>query len=52
VVAEGIEDEATWARARADKIDYGQGYYLSRPVPAADVTAWLNAPPGPAGAAA
>jgi diguanylate cyclase (GGDEF)-like protein/PAS domain S-box-containing protein len=52
VVAEGIEDEATWARARADKIDYGQGYYLSRPVPAADVTAWLNAPPGPARAAA
>jgi diguanylate cyclase (GGDEF)-like protein/PAS domain S-box-containing protein len=52
VVAEGIEDEATWLRARADKIDYGQGYYLARPVPAADVTAWLNAPPGPARAAA
>jgi diguanylate cyclase len=52
VVAEGIEDEATWQRARADKIDYGQGYYLSRPVPAAEVTAWLTASPGPARAAA
>ncbi|MEA2634672.1 MAG: hypothetical protein QOH92_1439 [Chloroflexota bacterium] len=52
VVAEGIEDAATWQRARADKIDYGQGYYLSRPVPAAEVTAWLTAPPSPARAAA
>ena len=52
VVAEGIEDAATWQRARSDKIDYGQGYYLSRPVSAADVTAWLTKPPGPLGAAA
>jgi EAL domain-containing protein (putative c-di-GMP-specific phosphodiesterase class I) len=52
VVAEGIEDEATWLRARADTIDYGQGYYLSRPVPAAEVMAWLTAPPSPARAAA
>jgi diguanylate cyclase (GGDEF)-like protein/PAS domain S-box-containing protein len=52
VVAEGIEDAATWQRARDDKIDYGQGYYLSRPIPAAEVTAWLTASPGPARAAA
>jgi len=52
VVAEGIEDAATWQRARADHIDYGQGYYLSRPIPAAEVMAWLTAPPGPARAAA
>jgi diguanylate cyclase (GGDEF)-like protein/PAS domain S-box-containing protein len=52
VVAEGIEDEATWQRARADQIDFGQGYYLSRPVPVAEVTAWLTAPPGPGRAAA
>jgi EAL domain-containing protein (putative c-di-GMP-specific phosphodiesterase class I) len=52
VVAEGIEDAATWQRARADHIDYGQGYYLARPVPAAEVTAWLAAPPRPARAAA
>ncbi|TMB71454.1 MAG: EAL domain-containing protein [Chloroflexi bacterium] len=52
VVAEGIEDAATWQRASADEIDYGQGYYLSRPVPAAEVAAWLTAPPRPARAAA
>ena len=52
VVAEGIEDEATWERARADQIDYGQGYYFSRPVPAAEVTARLNATPGSAHTAA
>jgi diguanylate cyclase (GGDEF)-like protein len=52
VVAEGIEDAATWQRARSDNIDYGQGYFLSRPVPAAEVTAWLTAPPSPARAAA
>jgi diguanylate cyclase (GGDEF)-like protein/PAS domain S-box-containing protein len=52
VVAEGIEDAATWQRARADHIDYGQGYYLSRPVPAADVAAWLKAPPSPGRVAA
>jgi diguanylate cyclase (GGDEF)-like protein len=52
VVAEGIEDEETWQRARAYQIDYGQGYYLSRPVPAAEVTAWLTAPPSPARSAA
>jgi EAL domain-containing protein (putative c-di-GMP-specific phosphodiesterase class I) len=52
VVAEGIEDEATWLRARADQIDYGQGYHLSRPVPAAEITARLAAPRGSAPAAA
>ena len=47
VVAEGIEDEATWQRARADQIDYGQGYFLARPLPAADVAPWLAARTGP-----
>ena len=42
VVAEGIEDEATWLRARDYKIDYGQGYRLARPIPAADVISWLR----------
>jgi diguanylate cyclase (GGDEF)-like protein len=35
VVAEGIEDEATWRRLRAVGCDAAQGYHLSRPVPAA-----------------
>jgi len=47
VVAEGIEDEATWQRARADQIDYGQGYFLARPLPAVEVTSWLTNSLGP-----
>ncbi|HET9847718.1 MAG TPA: PAS domain S-box protein [Candidatus Dormibacteraeota bacterium] len=45
VVAEGIEDGATWEKAREYGIDFGQGYYLARPVPAAEVRPWLTAPP-------
>jgi EAL domain-containing protein (putative c-di-GMP-specific phosphodiesterase class I) len=37
VVAEGIETAGQWSRLRALGCDLGQGYYLSRPVPAADV---------------
>jgi diguanylate cyclase (GGDEF)-like protein/PAS domain S-box-containing protein len=47
VVAEGIEDDATWQRARADQIDYGQGYFLARPLPALEVTPWLTNLLGP-----
>jgi EAL domain-containing protein (putative c-di-GMP-specific phosphodiesterase class I) len=36
VVAEGIEDEATWRRLRAVGCDAAQGYHLSRPLPAAE----------------
>jgi diguanylate cyclase (GGDEF)-like protein len=36
VVAEGIEDEATWRRLRAVGCDAAQGYHLSRPIPAAE----------------
>jgi diguanylate cyclase len=32
VVAEGIEDEATWTRLRAVGCDAAQGYYLSKPL--------------------
>ncbi|HYM49320.1 MAG TPA: PAS domain S-box protein [Candidatus Limnocylindrales bacterium] len=42
VVAEGIEDAPTWQRAGALEIDFGQGYYLARPLPAADVVAWVR----------
>ncbi|HVH65125.1 MAG TPA: PAS domain S-box protein [Candidatus Acidoferrum sp.] len=45
VVAEGIEDAATWAKARDYGIDFGQGYYLARPVPAEEVRVWLTTPP-------
>jgi EAL domain-containing protein (putative c-di-GMP-specific phosphodiesterase class I) len=42
VVAEGIEDAPTWQRAREYGIDFGQGYFLARPLPAEQVSAGLN----------
>jgi diguanylate cyclase (GGDEF)-like protein len=36
VVAEGVEDEATWDALRALGCERIQGYWLSKPVPAAD----------------
>ena len=41
VVAEGIEEAATWQRVKEYGIDYGQGYHLARPLAAADVASWL-----------
>jgi diguanylate cyclase len=43
VVAEGIEDQATWDRLSALGCDVGQGFFLARPEPAASVTARLLA---------
>ncbi|MEA2443186.1 MAG: hypothetical protein QOJ12_478, partial [Thermoleophilales bacterium] len=37
VVAEGIEDETTWNALRNFGCDFGQGYYMSRPVPADEI---------------
>jgi diguanylate cyclase len=42
VVAEGVEDGATLARLAELGCDRAQGYYLSRPVPADQLTAWLD----------
>jgi len=42
VVAEGIEDQATWDLLAALGCDVGQGYFVSRPVPAADLGVWLT----------
>jgi EAL domain-containing protein (putative c-di-GMP-specific phosphodiesterase class I) len=43
VVAEGVEDEATLERPAARLgCDMVQGYFLSRPLPAADVAGWLR----------
>jgi len=44
VVAEGIENERTWALLRALECDVAQGYYLSRPLPPRDVERWLRDP--------
>ena len=47
VVAEGVEDAATWDRLLALGCQIGQGYHLSRPVPAAALTRWLAERPPP-----
>jgi diguanylate cyclase (GGDEF)-like protein len=43
VVAEGVETAAAWRRLVALGCDVAQGYYLSRPVPAAELVSWLRA---------
>ena len=45
VVAEGVEDQATWDALLALGCDSIQGYYLSRPLPAVDLVAWLRGCP-------
>jgi diguanylate cyclase (GGDEF)-like protein/PAS domain S-box-containing protein len=42
VVAEGVETEETYERISELSCDTVQGYYLSRPVPAEELTAWLE----------
>ena len=45
VVAEGVEDEATWEALRELDCDLIQGYLLSRPLPAAELERSCSAPP-------
>ena len=50
-LAEGIELGSQLEGLRAERCDTGQGYLFSRPVPAADIVALLDAadrPPVPA----
>jgi diguanylate cyclase (GGDEF)-like protein len=42
VVAEGVEDERTLTRLAELGADIAQGYWMSRPIPAADIPAWLG----------
>ncbi len=44
VVAEGVEDAATWRRLAGVACDQAQGYYISRPVPADALKDWLRRP--------
>ena len=48
VVAEGVEDQATWQELATLGCDSVQGYYLARPMPAAELAAWLATQPQPA----
>ncbi|MYN45691.1 EAL domain-containing protein [Pseudoduganella sp. FT93W] len=41
VVAEGIETETVWRLLEGMKCDQGQGYFMSRPIPAAQLEDWL-----------
>jgi EAL domain-containing protein (putative c-di-GMP-specific phosphodiesterase class I) len=42
VVAEGIENEAAWNLLKAMGCDIAQGYYISRPMAAADLFKWAE----------
>jgi diguanylate cyclase len=51
LVAEGVETEAHLRELARLGCDLAQGYHLSRPLPAADLTPWLQQRIGPAGQA-
>jgi len=40
VVAEGIEDRATWERMQALGVDEGQGFIIARPLTAEALPGW------------
>ena len=42
VVAEGIEDEATWLKLREMGCDYGQGFWIAKPMPYDNLLTWLQ----------
>jgi EAL domain-containing protein (putative c-di-GMP-specific phosphodiesterase class I) len=42
VVAEGVETAEVWDQLASLGCDLAQGYYLSRPLPASELTAWLG----------
>ncbi len=52
VVAEGVEDGATWSRLAALGCDLAQGYHLSRPLPPEQLAEWLRERGSSASAAA
>jgi EAL domain-containing protein (putative c-di-GMP-specific phosphodiesterase class I)/nitrogen-specific signal transduction histidine kinase/ActR/RegA family two-component response regulator len=45
VVAEGIEDRATWEVLAALGCDMAQGYYFSPPLPAENLIGWIDSLP-------
>jgi len=42
VVAEGIESEAIWGQLKEMGCDYGQGYWIARPMPINDLLVWID----------
>jgi EAL domain-containing protein (putative c-di-GMP-specific phosphodiesterase class I) len=45
VIAEGVEDAASWDKLGEHGCDAGQGYYLGRPTPPSDFERWLRSSP-------
>ena len=45
VVAEGVENQATWDRLSELGCDASQGYFMSRPLPAENLLQWLHESP-------
>jgi len=42
VIAEGVESEEIWQMLAAQGCDAAQGYHLSRPIPASELTSWIR----------
>ena len=42
VVAEGVENQADWDFLRRTGCDLAQGYFIARPMPAADLAGWIE----------
>ncbi|NDP47035.1 MAG: EAL domain-containing protein [Sulfuriferula multivorans] len=42
VVAEGVEDRDDWDMVRRTKCDLAQGFFIARPMPAADLPGWIE----------
>lgn len=42
-VAEGVEDQADWDFVRKSKCDIAQGYFIAKPMLAADLPGWMRA---------
>lgn len=42
VVAEGVEDLDDWNLVRRTRCDLAQGYFIARPMPAADLAGWIE----------
>ncbi len=42
VVAEGVEDQDDWQFLRSLGCDFAQGYFIAKPMPGADVPAWID----------
>jgi predicted signal transduction protein with EAL and GGDEF domain len=47
VVAEGVETATAWSHLKALGCDFAQGYYLSKPLPAAEIAALVTAASAP-----